>query len=103
MTIETGDDLPVRLRFERDVVANPGRKSGRRHSWSSSPPFFSGGAQAGILLRFFFNNRNGARKVQNILSPFHLLEKLTVNTCGVLDSLRTREISTVDSTERKVA
>jgi len=44
MTMEAGDDLPVRLRFERYVVANPGRKSGRQRDRSSSP-FFLRGAQ----------------------------------------------------------
>ena len=48
IAIEAGGDTPVRLRFERDVTAQPGGNAGCR----GPPPFvFSGSAQAGMTLR----------------------------------------------------
>ena len=48
IAIEAGDDFSVRVRFERDVTAEPGGKSCRR---SPSPSLCSGSAQAGMTLR----------------------------------------------------
>ena len=49
MAIEAGDDFSVRVRFERDMTAEPGGKSWRR---SPSPSLYFGSAQAGMTLRY---------------------------------------------------
>ena len=49
IAIEAGGDFSARLRFERDVAAEPGGKSCRR---CPSPSLWSGSAQAGMTLRY---------------------------------------------------
>ncbi len=44
MAIEAGDDFSVRVRFKRDMTAEPGGNSCRR---GPSPSFYFGSAQAG--------------------------------------------------------